>query len=90
MNTHTQTQPPETTSDKMKTLSVILPDGKTEKRRTKNDYKFVCAVWGTNSHDTTPVWGALSWHKTEYAAQRQLAGIWGKVYPCNRIIPVSA
>jgi hypothetical protein len=68
----------------MKTLTCTLPDGTKATRGTKHDYTHVCAV-----HDHRG-WGALSWHKNEAAARKNLAGIWGTTYPTHKIVAVDA
>jgi hypothetical protein len=69
----------------MKTLTCTLPDGSTATRTTKHAYTHVCAV-----HDHRG-WGALSWHKNETAARKNLAGSWGRIfYPTHKIVAVDA
>jgi hypothetical protein len=68
----------------MKTLTCTLPDGSKATRTTKHDYTHVCAVYDHRG------WGALSWHKNESAARKNLAASWGHIYPNHKVVGVDA
>lgn len=71
-------------------LTAKLPDGMIATRTTEHNYTHVVAVCrpGTANHVWASDWGALSWHKNEAAARKQISGRWGKIYPTHKIIAV--
>jgi hypothetical protein len=72
-------------------LTATLPDGKITERTTEQNYTHVVAVFNAYSEADKRAsrWGALSWHKSEAAARKQISGRWGKIYPRHQIIPVN-